>query len=139
MNYNEMPELTINEDARMIKLALPEEVRTLYLTQVSVEELRRIFGKIEAADNTLEQIEAMQGYAIINRGLLCGSHKPGVIWDERHTTEFFENRRGEKVARDIWQREPQISFNEWCSQNQIAKEYYAAQQRRLSRRDGKAK
>lgn len=55
--------------------------------------------------------------------LLIGEIKPGATYDARHKPEFFLNRKGEKVNRDRWS--DGLTFEEWCSEEQIAKEFHS--------------
>lgn len=48
--------------------------------------------------------------------------KPGLIYDSRHQPTFFMNRAGKQVNRDRWS--DGLTWDEWCSSEQIAKEYY---------------
>lgn len=114
--YSKVPLLSIDKPSRKIKLSTPNEyLEVTFSKETNGGQFTILFNALSALMPDADAVAFMMQDMVqkLDGAKLLVECKQGVIWD---------NAREGKFREDAWKDE--MSFEEWCSTEQIAREFY---------------
>ena len=123
--FTKEPLLLANKAERKIELSTFNECTTISFSKdevnggqfsIIVNALLDIMPDTEAVIKTMREMVAH-----FKSGTMSSDFKQGVVWN---------NSRKYRMRDDVWN--DGLTFEEWCSDEQIAKEYYSKRNRKIA-------